>query len=159
MATFLVNLRHLLMSASLAPYLGHLSRWQQALFSGQLTDETFAVHSIDFRNEKTAPKRRIFATNITAHLGWISSSTVGAWAGTLLTNLEAWGLDYALAAMFIALLVLQIEDLKRFLIAILAVGLSILLYNRPAATGISSLLLCWQLQQGPLDKIITERQA
>lgn len=157
--TFLVNLRHLLMSASLAPYLGHLSRLQQALFSFQMTDETFAVHSIDFRNEKIAPKRRIFATNMTAHFGWISSSTLGAWAGSLLTNLEAWGLDYALAAMFIALLVLQLGELKRLLIAIFAVGLSILLYNQLSSHWYIIITTLLAATAGViLDKIIIERQ-
>ncbi|MDH7479340.1 MAG: AzlC family ABC transporter permease, partial [Syntrophomonadaceae bacterium] len=45
LTTFVVNLRHLLMSAALAPYLKSLARWEVGWFGYQLTDETFAVHS------------------------------------------------------------------------------------------------------------------
>lgn len=126
--TFLVNLRHLLMSAAVAPYLGHLSRPQQALFSYQLTDETFAVHVADFKKENRPPKARLFATNNLAHLAWISSSFLGAWAGALLGDLEKWGLDYALPAMFIALLMMQIDSKNRAAIALVSLALSIFLY-------------------------------
>jgi len=127
--TFLVNLRHLLMSAALAPYLGHLSRLQQGLFSFQLTDETFAVHSMDFKAEAAPPKARFFATNALAHLAWILSSFTGAWAGSLLTDLKAWGFDYALPAMFIALLVMHIGEWRRAVIALLSMTLSTVLYS------------------------------
>ncbi len=127
--TFLVNLRHLLMSAALAPYLGHLGRLQQAFFAYELTDEVFAVHSIDFENEKLPPQKRIFVTNTTAHLSWISSSVLGAYTGSILTNLEAWGLDYALPAMFISLLVLQIKTRKHVTVAVISLLLSTLLFR------------------------------
>ena len=127
--TFLVNLRHLLMSAALAPYLGHLSRLEQAFFAYELTDETFAVHSIDFKNEKKPPKRRIFVTNTSAHLSWIGSSILGAWTGSILTNLEAWGLDYALPAMFIALLVLQTKNWRHIAVAAISLMLSTLIFS------------------------------
>lgn len=126
--TFLVNLRHMLMSAALAPYLGHLSRFQQAAFSYELTDETFAVHSTSFYKEKEPPPGRIFATNILAHFSWIASSFLGAWTGSLLADLEAWGLDYALPAMFISLLVLQIGSKRHLFIAVFSLVFSTLLY-------------------------------
>lgn len=129
LTTFLVNLRHLLMSATLAPRLGHLSRLQQALFSYQLTDETFALHSVNFQNEEVAPSPpEILTTNLAAHCTWVGSSVLGAWAGTLLTSsLETWGLDYALPAMFIALLVLQLKTRRHIFIALFSAFLSILL--------------------------------
>jgi len=127
--TFLVNLRHLLMSAAVAPHLGHLSRLQQALFSYQLTDETFAVHVVDFKKERGAPRARLFATNTLAHLAWIGSTFLGAWTGALLGNLEQWGLDYALPAMFMALLVMQIDSKNRAVIALLSVTLSLFLFS------------------------------
>lgn len=126
--TFLVNLRHTLMSAALAPSVGHLSRWQQAFFSFELTDESFAVHSIDFKKEKKPPAIRLFTTNTLAHLSWIGSSLLGFYTGAFFTNLETWGVDYALPAMFIALLVIQLDNKKRYLIALFSMLLSILLF-------------------------------
>lgn len=128
--TLLVNLRHLLMSATLAPRLGHLSRPQQAFFAYQLTDETFALHSVNFQKEEKPPApAEIFTTNLAAHCSWIGSSVLGAWAGGLLTGeLETWGLDYALPAMFIALLVFQLKNRRQVIIALFSALFSILLY-------------------------------
>jgi 4-azaleucine resistance transporter AzlC len=127
--TFLVNLRHLLMSATLATYLGHLSRLQQAFFAYELTDETFALYSVTFPKEKIPSKVGIFTTNLAAHCSWVGSSVLGAWAGALLTgNLENWGLDYALPAMFIALLVFQLKNWRHIFIAFFSAALSTLLF-------------------------------
>jgi 4-azaleucine resistance transporter AzlC len=123
---FLVNLRHLLMSASLAPYLKELKTWQQVLFSYQLTDESFAVHSVYFRQVGTPLFTQLFALNLSAQLAWVSGTVIGAWVGGQLTfDTEAYGIDFALPAMFIALLVMQIEKKKHLNIALLAAVLGL----------------------------------
>jgi 4-azaleucine resistance transporter AzlC len=123
---FLVNLRHLLMSASLAPYLKELKTWQQVLFSYQLTDESFAVHSVYFRQVGTPLFTQLFALNLSAQLAWVGGTVIGAWVGGQLTfDTEAYGIDFALPAMFIALLVMQIEKKKHLNIALLAAVLGL----------------------------------
>jgi 4-azaleucine resistance transporter AzlC len=129
MTVFLVNLRHLLMSAYLAPHLGKLKRWQQVLFSYELTDETFAVHSTHFRRHGTHPTAHLMALNISSHLVWVGSTLAGAWVcGRLPVDTRIFGLDYALPAMFIALLVLQLDNRNRIYIALLAAALSVTFY-------------------------------
>lgn len=129
LTVFLVNLRHLLMSASLAPYLGRLKRRQQAYFCFELTDESFAVHSAYFQNGGEPEAAQLFAVNTSAHLAWVASSLAGAWLGSRLAfDTRIFGLDYALAAMFIALLVGQLDSLRRVSIALLAAGLSTAFY-------------------------------
>ena len=49
-ATFMVNFRYVLMSASIAPYLNNWKTWQRVLFGGMLTDENFILHSLNFSN-------------------------------------------------------------------------------------------------------------
>ena len=44
LTTFIVNLRHMLMSAALTPYLKHWSKPLQACFAYELTDESFAAN-------------------------------------------------------------------------------------------------------------------
>ncbi len=129
LTTFLVNLRHLLMSAAISPFLGHLNRLQQALFAHQLTDETFALHSLHFSKEKDPPVLRIITTNMAAHLSWVAGSLAGAWTGSLLTDLEALGLDFTLGAMFIFLLVIQLTTLRYICVAFLSVAASVLLFK------------------------------
>lgn len=134
--TFLINLRHLLMSASLAPHLRRLKLWQQALFCYELTDESFAVHSVALGREgaKAAQPLRLFTVNHVSHLAWVAGTLAGAWAGGKLeVNSAALGLDYALPAMFIALLVMQCRNRRHFLIGLLAAALAVFFYL--AGTG------------------------
>lgn len=129
MTVFLVNLRHMLMSAYLAPYLGKLQRWQQALFSYELTDESFAIHSVYFRKYGVSPAIELFTLNHSAHLAWIGGTMLGAWVGGhLALDTATFGIDYALPAMFIALLIMQIDNWRRATIAALAAAIGLSLY-------------------------------
>jgi 4-azaleucine resistance transporter AzlC len=129
MTVFLVNLRHLLMSASLAPYLKKFKTWQQVLFSYELTDESFAVHSTYFRTRDIPPISELFSLNVSAQLAWVTGSVIGAWFGGRLTfNIETYGIDFALPAMFIALLIMQIENRRHLGIAVLAAALGLFFY-------------------------------
>lgn len=124
--TFVVNLRHLLMSAALSPYLKKWRKKDLAAFAFELTDETFAVHSAQFAAEVPA-KAEVFATNITAQASWLFGTWLGVATGQLITDVKPLGLDYALPAMFIALLILQLKDRIQVLIAVLTGVLSIVL--------------------------------
>ncbi len=126
---FMVNLRHLLMSAYLAPHLGHLKPWQQAIFSYEITDESFAVHSNHFRKHGVPRAIELFSLNHSAHLAWIFGTILGAWLGGMFSfDNAAFGIDYALPAMFIALLVMQIEMKRHLYIALLAAALGLFFY-------------------------------
>lgn len=115
--TFIVNLRHLLMSASLAPHMQQWSKGQVAAFCAELTDETFGVHSLRFeRGETSAPLT--LAINLTCQLAWVSGTLLGALAGGLIRDVRPFALDYALPAMFIALLVLQIKSRTHLWVAL-----------------------------------------
>jgi 4-azaleucine resistance transporter AzlC len=112
LTTFITNLRHLLMSASLATYLREWSKPTQAAFAYQLTDETFAVHSARAPT-KGVRKAEAFCVNVMAQLAWITGSGLGVIGGQYVPDPRPWGLDYALPALFVALLVLQIVGATR----------------------------------------------
>jgi 4-azaleucine resistance transporter AzlC len=125
--TFIVNLRHLLMSASLAPYLEHWRKGEVAAFCYELTDESFGVHSLRFERGETEP-RQTLAINLTCQLAWIAGTVLGALAGGLIRDVKPFALDYALPAMFIALLVLQIKNRIHLLAALTGAALSLLFW-------------------------------
>lgn len=126
LTTFVVNLRHLLMSAALAPYLKHLSRWEVSWFGFQMTDETFAVHSSEFSRGRSS-RAHIFSLNATAHLGWVGGTLLGVVLGSGVQSGSQWGLDFALPGMFIALLVLQVKGLRHVAVAAAAALFSVIL--------------------------------
>lgn len=111
------------MSASLSPYMQKWSKPQVAGFSFELTDETFGVHSLRFENGDTAADKAMLI-NLVCHLAWIGGSILGVLAGGLISDVRPLGLDYALPAMFIALLVMQLRGRTYLWVALIAAALS-----------------------------------
>ena len=110
---FIVNLRHLLMSFSLAPYFTRYSILRNIGFGTLMTDETFGVAVVKGAKQNSLGGKWMDGLNITAYAVWIFSCTVGGLFGQYFPNPERWGLDYALVAMFIALLVLTLYHLPK----------------------------------------------
>jgi 4-azaleucine resistance transporter AzlC len=124
LTTFIVNLRHLLMSAALAPYLGRWRRKDLAAFAFHLTDETFAIHSLRFP-KGVPPKAEVFGLNVTVQVAWVLGTWLGITLGGFIGEVEPWGLDYALPAMFVALLAIQVRGKVQISVAVLAGLLSV----------------------------------
>ncbi len=122
--TFVVNLRHLLMSAALSPHFKTWKKWELALFSFELTDETFALHASRFAAGDTF-KSETFCINVIAQCSWVLGTWLGIVASTLITDVKPIGLDYALPAMFIALFVAQIKERLHVLVALAAGTVSV----------------------------------
>lgn len=133
LTTFVVNLRHMLFSAALSPYLKGWRKLELAAFAYEVTDESFAVHITRFAEGKLA-KLEAFAINTTAQMSWIFGSWLGIVAGQLITDVKPLALDYTLSAMFIALLVMQIKHRREIVVAVftgmLAVVLTLLGWDR-----------------------------
>ena len=111
---FFVNVRHLLLSAALAPYFKHLSTGKNMLIGSLLTDETFGVAITKSAERKYISEKWMHGLNITAYANWIVANIAGAMFGQWISNPETYGLDYALPAMFIGLLVLTMLGRKAF---------------------------------------------
>jgi len=107
---FVVNLRHLLLSAAISPYFRHLAPIKTLFIGSLLTDETFGVAMGEAMNQKKINEKWMYGLNITAYLNWILATVAGAYFGQWMTSPEKFGLDFALSAMFIGLLVIQIRS-------------------------------------------------
>lgn len=117
LTTFAVNLRHVLMSSSLALYLGGTGRRLLSLFAYGVTDESFVVNLSRFQRGNWGIMRAL-VVNHSANLVWISATIAGGYAGEFIPE-GLLGLDYALTAMFIGLLVTQLRG-KRYLLTAFA---------------------------------------
>ena len=123
--TFMVNLRHLLMSSSLAAILGKKDRGKLSLFAYGVTDESFAVNYTRLRAGDWGLDRSL-VVNHTANLMWLVSTVTGVYFGHLIPA-HAMGIDYALTAMFICLLIFQLRDRTSILTAVMAGLLAVVL--------------------------------
>jgi 4-azaleucine resistance transporter AzlC len=116
LTTFTVNLRHLLMSSALAVYLQRLGLGRLTAYAYGVTDESFALNMTRFR-EGGWDWQRALVLNHTSNLAWIASTIVGGYGGQFIPA-GAFGIDYALPAMFICLLVFQIRGSLYLLVAL-----------------------------------------
>jgi 4-azaleucine resistance transporter AzlC len=123
--TFTVNLRHLLMSSALAVHLRLTDRRMIALFSYGVTDESFALNLGRFRMGEWT-WREALAVNHVANAVWIISTVAGGYAGSLIPP-GAFGIDYALAAMLLSLLIFQLRSLLYVAVAAFSGVLAVVL--------------------------------
>lgn len=124
LTTFIVNLRHLLMSAALTPHLKNWPKPLQAWFGFELTDETFAANLGRFY-ATGVNRAETFGLNAASHLGWVAGSALGALFDSAIGDVTPFGLDFALPAMFIALLVPHFAIPRRVLAVIFGAAFSL----------------------------------
>jgi 4-azaleucine resistance transporter AzlC len=111
--TFIVNLRNFLLSMTIAPHFTQYSLWKNIGIGSLVTDESFGVAVNKVANGEKLNDRWMNGLNITAYLFWILSCVLGALVGKWISNPEALGLDFSLTAMFVALLVSQLQSIKK----------------------------------------------
>ena len=108
--TLFVNLRHILMSASLSPHYREAPRGVIPFVAWGVTDETFAI-SIGRYIAGEADHRYGLALHYTAYASWVSGTVAGALAGAHIPPALQSSLEFSLYAMFAGLVVLQLTDL------------------------------------------------
>ena len=105
--TMLVNSRHLLMGAVIAPYLRHLPMKQALPSLFFMCDESWAMGLEDARRRQTLPSFSLaffVGLSLCLWLTWVLFTALGAAIGPLLGDIRAYGFDMAFAAVFLVLL-------------------------------------------------------
>ena len=133
---FVVNLRHLLYSASVAPYLKHLpGRWKWVL-AYLLTDEAFAVTILHYESQESVEHKHWFFLGAGLALWsiWQFSTAAGIFLGAEVP--ASWSLDFALALTFLALLIPAVRDRAGLAAALSAGVVAVAAYNMPYKLGL-----------------------
>lgn len=131
-----INLRHLLYSASIAPYLRKIAARHRRLLAYLLTDEAFTVSIIHFQREpdEPAPGWYLAGAGLALWTTWQLSTAAGIFLGA---SLPAWlPLDFALPLTFIALAVPAIRDRATVGAAIAAGAVALLGRALPFGLGL-----------------------
>jgi 4-azaleucine resistance transporter AzlC len=133
LTTFAINLRYSLMGAALEPWFRHLSakRAYGSLFL--MADENWAL---TMRDLKTGSGRGAFllGSGIAVWSFWVVSTALGALAGGAIGDPESFGIDFILAAVFVALAVELWEGASNSLVPWL-VALSVALVSSELLPG------------------------
>lgn len=126
--TFILNLRHLLMSASLVKRIEPINQMWRFLLGFGVTDETFSVASL--QKSKYLGKRFILGIMLVAYILW----NIGTWIGLGVSNsipvpLQQ-SMGIALYAMFVGLLIPSLRTSWRVLVVVsVAVAVHLLLFG------------------------------
>jgi 4-azaleucine resistance transporter AzlC len=142
LTTFVVNLRHALYSASVAPRLKMLTPLWKGLLAYLLTDEAYAVTITHYNASVSSPLVQREADRHWYFLGaglalwgsWQISTAVGIFLGTQVPS--SWSLDFTLALTFIALVVPNIKDRPSAAAALAAGAAALLAYGLPYKLGL-----------------------
>lgn len=106
--TLLVNSRHILMGAALAPHLRHLPKRKALVALFFMADEVwaFGIHDARRRGGLGAEINLPFYAGLSAalYLSWISMTVLGSLLGPLFGDPGAYGFDMAFPAVFLVLL-------------------------------------------------------
>jgi 4-azaleucine resistance transporter AzlC len=129
MTTFIVNLRHLLYSSTLAQYLMRQSGKYLGVFAQGITDETFAVNFNKFSEIQSYwDPSKALGVNIMAHGCWIFSNVLGNVVGNVIV-VDTALVSYTLTAMFIGLWSFHFLNKKLIWTGILGGVLALILSN------------------------------
>ena len=140
LTTFVVNLRHMLYSASVAPYVRHLSPLWKYLLAFLLTDEAYAVSIIYYERNASPPADEthrhwyFLGAGLTLWVSWQISTAVGVLLGQKVPG--SWSLDFTLALTFIALLIPVLRDRPSVLAALAAGIVALAAHGLPYNLGL-----------------------
>lgn len=131
-----INLRHALYSASIAPYTRHLTTGWKLILSYLLTDEAYAVAVMRYRENDPIQRKHWYflGAGLALWTCWQVSTAAGIFLGAQVP--PAWGFDFTLALTFIALAVPAINDRPSLLSAISAGAVALLAWNLPFKLGL-----------------------
>ena len=143
-AVILINARHALYSASVAPALAGLpGRWK-ALLAYLLTDEAYAA-AIGHLLQRPTPSHAhwtLFGSGLALWTGWQISTIGGVVLGRYLPDTQMLDLDFALPLTFIAIVVPMIKTRPQLLAATVAAVLAVALAGLPFKLGMMLAAIC-----------------
>ena len=136
--TFILNLRHFLMSATLAQRIPEkTSNFWRSLLAYGITDETFSVAA--FQKNTALDKSFLLGLNTLSFAAWNFGTWLGAVFGTTVPAILQSSMGIALYAMFIGLLVPQMKKYRPALIvACLSMFINSLYTILPLAANLSA---------------------
>jgi len=136
--TLVVNLRHMLYSATLGSHFKSLpQRWMLPL-AFWLTDESFVASANYFENSDRQENKRYFllGSEMFMYFNWLWVTWLGIELGQAIPIPARWGLDFAMVVTFIGMLIPQIKDRPTLSAAMMAAGVALLAHGLPNQLGL-----------------------
>ena len=121
----IVNARHLLYSAAMAPYLASKPLSWRIVLAYLLTDEAFIVSSKRFQSDHAELAHfHLLGSGLTLWVCWQSATVFGVFAGTSIP--ESWHLEFAIPLTFIALIAPLLRNWPHVAACLVAAGVAVM---------------------------------
>ncbi len=124
LTTFFINLRFMMYSASIAPYLARFSVGPKSLMAYLMTDQAYALSIRRFVAEPDMPYKSLYYLGFAAPIWavWMLTTAVGVFVGSQVP--EGWSLEFAIPLIFMALIFPVLVD-RAAVAAALAAGVTV----------------------------------
>jgi predicted branched-subunit amino acid permease len=135
-SALMINLRFMIYSASLAPFLDRLSAGWKSLLAYLISDQAYAA-SITHMGESPFPEvswLHFLGSGLAMWIAWQVSVGIGMFAGARLP--AAWSLEFSIPLTFLALAVLAIKDRFTAAAALVAGVVAVLAIGAPFKSGL-----------------------
>jgi 4-azaleucine resistance transporter AzlC len=138
LTTFIVNLRHMLYSATLLPYLKNLPQTWRIPLAFWLTDETFAVavHRFQAKDSSACKHWYQLGSSLAMYLNWQLWCFLGMVLGNRMPDASDWGLDVAMPVTFIGMIIPFVKTIPIVVCVLTAGAASLLALAMPYKLGI-----------------------
>jgi 4-azaleucine resistance transporter AzlC len=135
MSTVLINLRMMMYSASLAPFLRHLGPSWKLPIAYLLTDQAYAFSLLRFSRDPELRRGWYYlGVALPPWIVWVAAAAVGVFVGAQVP--AAWSLEFTIPLSFLALLVPALTSRGNVAAAAVGGGVAVLAYGLPNNLGL-----------------------
>ena len=155
LTTFVVNLRHMLYGATMVPFYKDLNSFWKMVLAFGLTDETFAVAVSRYNQNDGGQNKHYYnlGSMVFMYTNWNLCTIIGLTAGKAFPGISQWGLDFAMPATFIGIVIPYLVTKPMWASVVTAGIVSIMAGGLPhklglmvaAVAGVSAGLVCERL--------------
>ncbi len=132
----IINIRFILYSAALSPYMKTAPLWVKIISSFTLTDQSYAAMTahVDLFKTNEDGVRFYLGSALAMFIFWHISTLIGYIFGNIAP--ASLNLDYAVPLSFVALMIPSLKTKNHKIIALISSILSLILYPMPLRTGL-----------------------
>lgn len=150
LTTLVVNARHLFYSAALSSYVKELSPGRRAVLAFGLTDAVYALAAKRYRRDSgdgadgsdrddvaPAPAHAyVLTVAVVVYAAWVGATVAALLYGGELRSLDGLGLDFAVCATYIGLVVATFTHARAVAVGLLSGALALALHQLPYQAGL-----------------------
>ncbi len=127
LGTLIINLRHVLMSSYIASAIPKGNAFRRIITGALVTDEGFALTSQHITSGSKISPWYVLGVNVSLYLQWQISTLAGIYLGNAIPGMQDMGIEAALYALFISIVVVSVSKRTDILLALIAAAIAVTL--------------------------------